>query len=142
MSVGDNPYNHFETEGDSSPAGPVGGIPPIEKKISDLETKVDHLNRINIDLLLTDMLELADELGRLQIGLNSICTPADLAEIANLRRYRGPAETMERINLMYLDAGVHARTGESSIDAIKNLMNRFQEKVRDLEYRLSREGVL
>ena len=153
MSEEPNPYNHL-SEGsvpdeESSLKGttsPVGGemyqensgvvdpvIAAIERKITDLTLDVTHLNRVNIELLMTDMHELADELGRLQTNLSSIYTPEDIKEIAWLKRYRGPHAALIRIEEMYAEAGRVSKEGQSSITATKNLMNRFQEKLRKLD---------
>ena len=153
MSEEPNPFDHLSEGGvpdeESSLKGttsPVGGeiyqensgvvdpvIAAIERKITDLTLDVTHLNRVNIELLMTDMHELADELGRLQTNLSSIYTPEDIKEIEYLKRYRSPNAALKRIELMHSEDGRIAREGMSSITAIKNLMNRFQEKLRKLD---------
>lgn len=148
-----NPYDHLNEddvpdeesslEGTTSPVGkgfdqdspgvnnPIVAL--IDRKVKQLALDVNYLNRVNVELLMTDMLELADELGRLQTNLSSIYTPDDVREIANLKRYRGPKPALERIEIMYSNAGRVSQEGMSSITATKNLMNRFQEKLRLIE---------
>ena len=150
MSENVNPYDHLneggvpdETDSLKGTTSPVGGaihpvnsgvvdpvVALIDRKVAQLGLDVNHLNRVNIELLMTDMRELADELGRLQTNLSSICTPDDIREIDQLKRYRSPNAALGRIEIMYSEAGRVSREGQSSITSIKNLMNRFQEKLR------------
>lgn len=150
MSEDLNPYDHLnegsvpdETDSLKGTTSPVGGVTHpvnsgvvdpvvalIDRKVAQLALDVNHLNRVNIELLMTDMHELADELGRLQNNLSSIYTPDDVREIARLKRYRGSNAALERIEIMHSECGRVAREGQSSITSIKNLMNRFQEKLR------------
>ena len=102
----------------------------IERKVRDIELDVQHLNRVNIELLLTDLHELADQLGRLSSDLSAIRTVFDVKEIARLKRYDSQSAALEYIELRYSNAGMVANDGQSCITAIKNLMNRFQEKLR------------
>ena len=153
MSEDVNPYDHLneggvpdETDSLKGTTSPVGGavhpvnsgvadpvVALIDRKVAQLALDVNHLKRVNIELLMINMHELADELGRLQIDLSSIYTPDDIHEIAHLKRYRGPNAALERIELMYSEAGRVAKEGQSSITAIKNLMNRFQEMLRKID---------
>ena len=151
MSEEPNPYDHLSEGGDvpdeesslSGTTSPVGGKtyqensgvidPIVERKLSELALEIVHMNNVNIELLMTDMHELADELGRLQTNLSSIYTPEDISEIAQLKRYRGPNAALNRVELMYAEAGRVSKEGQSSITAIKNLMNRFQEKLRKID---------
>lgn len=148
MSEEPNPYDHLrersvpdEQDSLKGTTSSVGNVHPvnsvddpivalIDRKVAQLALDVNHLNRVNIELLMTDMHELADELGRLQTNLSSIYTPDDIREIAQLKRYRSSNAALERIELMYSDAGRVSKEGQSSITSIKNLMNRFQEKLR------------
>lgn len=112
-------------------ADPV--IALIDRKVSELALDVQHLNRVNIELLMINMQETADELGRLQTNLSSIYTPDDIREIARLKRYRGANAALERTELMYSEAGRTAKEGQASITSLKNLMNKFQEMLRKVD---------
>ena len=145
-----NPYDHLsekgvpdETDSLRGTTSPVNtsqdGLVPdavvavIDRKVKQLSLDVNHLKRVNVELLMINMHELADELSRLQTNLSIIYTPDDIHEIAHLKRYRGPNLALERIELMYSEAGRVAKEGQSSITTIKNLMNRLQEMLRKID---------
>lgn len=144
LSEGEMPDEESALEGTTSPVGVRGqhGVvdeidPVLERRFNDLERRFNDLAAVNvqvsndlIELLMVDMLEMGDELGRLQDSLTSIYTLDDVKTIAEMKRNSDPYEILAWFEVRYSEAGKVSKTGQFTITSIKNLLNRFQEKLR------------
>lgn len=115
-----------------------------DKKLDKLSEEIRQVRKLNLELILSDMYQLSRDLEDANRLLDSIGTVKQYTEMAEIEHRRGTDLAYIACKGYFQEAGRDVKIAQISLVAIKDVMNRLQEKLmtyEDFDMLEDREGI-
>lgn len=101
----------------------------VEKSLASLKEEIMKVRELNLDLILSDMYQLSKDIEDANRLLNSIGSVDQYTTLAEIENRRGTELAYVTCKGYFQSAGRDAKVAQISLHAIKDLLNRLQEKL-------------
>jgi len=102
----------------------------VMKRLLEMQKDINNVSNVNVELLLTDMWHIAQEMISLRYKLEFIGTYEQRLDVESIYKKQGIVTAYNKLMDIHADTGRLAKEGRANCNNLANLMSRLQEKIK------------